>query len=506
MNQSKLEANTRDQRQPRGNACYQVAIGFGFASDWLSWWHEFLNQSQSVVKQNQSNSVISFDTQLITVLSLMWIFMGLFSRQSNPDQSEEDGDGSPSTNGNLADSSSSLEPIRSTHGSEISLPRSMLRSHFAQEPIMEEDYPPPPPPYHSGTPGQAPPHEGNFSDTSSEGNFVQPVYHRPTLHDSDPAARARRFMEAGDHGTYPNFYTAPQRSLNGTPGVGVLGFRGHADGGSELDTTSISRAMESNIDLRHSAAASRLSRASKSRGQSQELVHPVYSQSPASGIPRPRDSGLGPSRNDLRRTSLNSKRGSSQVTPVIRAVPTPQRRDSESSKERSPYHVGYGRTRSRDPRAYDSASSEYSSSRDELLSALEFGKRHNLDQYYGIPTLETTSVSSNTTNSSDQDGICKFSASPRPTGDGCFEPTPVHAPPFNPRSRSRGNENYIYVLDPRRRGVDRGAVPVTSQPKPNGSLVWQKKNQWSINTSPTSDMALTSSKFKVWFPKWKSVL
>lgn len=397
--------------------------------------------------------------------------MELFSRQSNPDQSEEDGDGSPSTNGNLADSSSSLEPIRSTHGSEISLPRSMLRSHFAQEPIMEEDYPPPPPPYHSGTPGQAPPHEGNFSDTSSEGNFVQPVYHRPTLHDTDPAARARRFMEAGDHGTYPNFYTAPQRSLNGTPGVGVLGFRGHADGGSELDTTSISRAMESNIDLRHSAAASRLSRVSKSRGQSQELVHPVYSQSPASGIPRPRDSGLGPSRNDLRRTSLNSKRGSSQVTPVIRAVPTPQRRDSESSKERSPYHVGYGRTRSRDPRAYDSASSEYSSSRDELISALEFGKRHNLDQYYGIPTLETTSVSSNTTNSSDQDGICKFSASPRPTGDGCFEPTPVHAPPFNPRSRSRGNENYIYVLDPRRRGVDRGAVPVTSQPKPNGSLV-----------------------------------
>ena len=121
---------------------------------------------------------------------------------------------------------------------------------------MEEEYPPPPPPYHSGAPGQLPPHEGSFSDTSSEGNFVQPVYHRPTLHDTDSAARARRFMEADDHSTYPSSYTA-QRSLNGTPGVGILGFRGHADGGSELDTASISRAMESNIDLRHSAAVSR---------------------------------------------------------------------------------------------------------------------------------------------------------------------------------------------------------------------------------------------------------
>lgn len=338
---------------------------------------------------------------------------------------------------------------------------------------MEEDFPPPPAPYHSGTPGQPPlpPHEGSFSDTSSEGNFVQPVYHRPTLHDAEPVVRARRFTE-DDHVTYPSSYIA-QRSLNGTPGIGILGFRGHADGGSELDTTSISRAMESNIDLRHSAAASRLSRASKSRGQSQELVHPVYAQSPASAIARPRDSGLGPSRNELRRGSLSSKRGSSQVTPVIRAVQTPQRRESESSKERSPYHTGYDRTRaSRDPRAYDSASSEYSSSRDELISALEFGKRHNLDKYYGIPTLETTSVSSNTTNSSDQDGICKFSASPRPLGDGCFAPTPLHAPPFNPRSRSRGNENYIYVLDPRRRGRERGADPVTSQQNAvNGSIV-----------------------------------
>lgn len=365
----------------------------------------------------------------------------------------------------MADSSSSLDPTRSTHGSEISLPTSMLRNHFAQETILEEDYPPPPPPYHPGTTGQAPPYEGSFSDTSSEGNFNNPVYHRPILHDTDSAARARRFADASDHSVYPTFYTT-QRSLNGTPGIGVLGFRGHADGGSELDTTSISRTMESNIDLRHSAGASRLSK-SKSRGQSQELVHPVYSQSPASGGPRSRDSGLGPSRNELRRTSVNSKRGSSQVTPVLRPMPTPQRRESGSSKELSPYHRGYDRSLgSRDPRAYDSASSEYSSSRDELISALEFGKRHNLDQYYGIPTLETTSISSNTTNSSDQDGICKFTASPRPLGDGCYAPTPVHAPPFHPRSKSRGNENYIYVLDPRRRGAERNTAA-----QPNSSMV-----------------------------------
>ena len=36
MNQWQLEANTRDQRQARENACDQVAIGFGFASGSLS--------------------------------------------------------------------------------------------------------------------------------------------------------------------------------------------------------------------------------------------------------------------------------------------------------------------------------------------------------------------------------------------------------------------------------------------------------------------------------------
>ena len=59
MNQWELKANTRNRRQARENACDQVAIGFGFASDWLSiGGASFLNQSQSVVKQNQG--VVSF--------------------------------------------------------------------------------------------------------------------------------------------------------------------------------------------------------------------------------------------------------------------------------------------------------------------------------------------------------------------------------------------------------------------------------------------------------------
>ena len=36
MNQWELEENARDGRQAREIACDQVAIGFGFASDWLS--------------------------------------------------------------------------------------------------------------------------------------------------------------------------------------------------------------------------------------------------------------------------------------------------------------------------------------------------------------------------------------------------------------------------------------------------------------------------------------
>ena len=41
MSQWELEENTRNLCQARENACDQVAIGFGFASDWLSKWREF---------------------------------------------------------------------------------------------------------------------------------------------------------------------------------------------------------------------------------------------------------------------------------------------------------------------------------------------------------------------------------------------------------------------------------------------------------------------------------
>ena len=38
-------------------------IGFGLVSHWLKKWREFFNQSQSAVKQDQSNYQIIFDTQ-----------------------------------------------------------------------------------------------------------------------------------------------------------------------------------------------------------------------------------------------------------------------------------------------------------------------------------------------------------------------------------------------------------------------------------------------------------
>ncbi|XP_068732435.1 uncharacterized protein [Montipora capricornis] len=246
----------------------------------------------------------------------------------------------------------------------------MLRAHLTHEPIMEESYPPPPPPYQSSTPGgqSAPPAEGSFSDTSSEGNFAESVHHRPTIHDTDSTARSRRYVDINDHATYPQYYAA-QRSLNGTPGMGVLGFRGHADGGSELDTASISKGLESNTDLRRFAAASRLSASIKAALRARNLYSLLVLRTlqPFPGLV---NSGLGPSRIDLRRPGVNSKRGPSQVTPVIRPVPAPQRRESDSSKERSPYHTFERPHGLRDPRAYDSASSEYSSSRDELISAL----------------------------------------------------------------------------------------------------------------------------------------
>ena len=57
-------------------------IGFGLVSHWLKKWHEFVNQSESTVKQNQSKREITFDTQLKTVL--LQQFGVLSSRVSIP--------------------------------------------------------------------------------------------------------------------------------------------------------------------------------------------------------------------------------------------------------------------------------------------------------------------------------------------------------------------------------------------------------------------------------------
>jgi len=65
---SELEANTCNQRQVREKACERVGIGLSFTSDWLRKWRTFFNQSQSKVKQNQSKTRITYNSQLKTAL------------------------------------------------------------------------------------------------------------------------------------------------------------------------------------------------------------------------------------------------------------------------------------------------------------------------------------------------------------------------------------------------------------------------------------------------------
>ena len=69
MNESEFKGNACNRRQARENACDQVMIGFGLVSHWLKSGASFVNQSQSAVKQNQSNYQITFDTQLKTALT-----------------------------------------------------------------------------------------------------------------------------------------------------------------------------------------------------------------------------------------------------------------------------------------------------------------------------------------------------------------------------------------------------------------------------------------------------
>ena len=57
--QSELEANKRNRRQARENACDQVTIGFSLESDWLRKWRKFFKPiRESVLKQNQSKRIL----------------------------------------------------------------------------------------------------------------------------------------------------------------------------------------------------------------------------------------------------------------------------------------------------------------------------------------------------------------------------------------------------------------------------------------------------------------
>ena len=66
MNQWKPEANTRNRRQARENSCEQVAIGFGFASDWLTRWREF---SKPITECSKAKPKQISDTNLKTALT-----------------------------------------------------------------------------------------------------------------------------------------------------------------------------------------------------------------------------------------------------------------------------------------------------------------------------------------------------------------------------------------------------------------------------------------------------
>ena len=64
MNQSELKVNTHNRSQGRENASDQVAIGFSFTSDWLRGWHKLFRPITECSKAKQTQSWITFNTQL----------------------------------------------------------------------------------------------------------------------------------------------------------------------------------------------------------------------------------------------------------------------------------------------------------------------------------------------------------------------------------------------------------------------------------------------------------
>ena len=76
MNQSELEASTcywRQAREKRASASKSRLIGLSFTPDWPRKWREIFYQSQNEVKQNQSKTRITFDTQLKTALYVFFV-------------------------------------------------------------------------------------------------------------------------------------------------------------------------------------------------------------------------------------------------------------------------------------------------------------------------------------------------------------------------------------------------------------------------------------------------
>ena len=63
-----MHATGAKRGKTRARVAEQVAIGLSFTSDWSRKWREIFHQSQSEVKQNQSKTRITFDSQLKTAL------------------------------------------------------------------------------------------------------------------------------------------------------------------------------------------------------------------------------------------------------------------------------------------------------------------------------------------------------------------------------------------------------------------------------------------------------
>ena len=74
---------TRSRLKARENVHALATTGFGFRSDWLKKWRENFEPIMSEVMQNQSNSLITFDTQLKTALSRAVLLIGDTVQKSN---------------------------------------------------------------------------------------------------------------------------------------------------------------------------------------------------------------------------------------------------------------------------------------------------------------------------------------------------------------------------------------------------------------------------------------